>query len=327
MRTAASSPLISIIAVSYNHERWILETLESIANQTCSDFELIYADDASQDRTAQIAREWIARQSFPVKTVIHKHNRGLCRTLNEALAQCNGRYLQAIACDDILYPEKLQRQAAMLEESPPEVVLVYSGADLIDADGVPSAEAHPDIYRALNTPLPERAFEYLVNGGLLSTPSTLVKLDAIRAAGGYDEELLHEDWDMWLRLARTQSFLFSSYVSVAYRYLPTGLHNNARLIDHYRMLRKHVDIAIARSALMWTVFKMYEAGQLTADVRKEFLGFLRVFPDMANWRNGMIRLRMPPWITKSVANAMRTVSRSTLSGHVQTMALSVFSNN
>ena len=308
MLTAKGTPRISVIAVSYNHERWILQTLESIKAQTLQDFELIYADDASQDRSADIAREWLLRQPFPVKTIIHKENRGLCRTLNEALAHCNGRHLQTIACDDILFPEKFERQAQILDAAAPEVAMVYSGAELIDADGAPSTDKHLDVARGLNTPLPERAFERLVEGALLSSPSALIKLDAIRAEGGYDTRLLHEDWDMWLRLARTRRFVFSSYVSVAYRYLASGLHNKGRLVDQYRIFRKHIDVASARSALMWTVYKMYEAGELAPEVRRDFLEQVCRFRDMANWRNPMIRMRVPPWLAKSLLNARLAVS-------------------
>ena len=130
-----SKPLVSVIAVSYNHEKYLGATLESICNQTLQDFELIYCDDASKDRSVEGATEWLDRHHPDAQRIIHAENRGFCRTLNEALDLCSGKYLQIIACDDILMPEKFQRQVAMLDDADERVAVVMSDMAVIDTDG------------------------------------------------------------------------------------------------------------------------------------------------------------------------------------------------
>lgn len=304
--------MVSIIACSYNHERWILETLESIRTQTFQGFELVYTDDASSDRSVELAEAWLRDQAFRVSTVIHDENRGICRTFNEALAHCSGRYVQIVACDDILKPEKLARQVDILETAGSDVALVHSGAEIIDAQGASISHHHHDLYCKLSTELPSRPFERLLRGNTISAPSVLVRADALRSAGGYDERLSCEDWDMWLRLARNWRFVYSSYVSVAYRLLGNGLHTRIPRADTYWTLRKHVDAELARSGMLWVVHCLYESGTLTADIRHDFLDCARSFADLRSLRNHFIRWNAPPSLCKrlmTVKNALTGASR------------------
>lgn len=305
---AGHPPLVSIIASSYNHERWIVETLESISAQTFRDFELVYADDASSDQSVKLATEWLRDRPFAVQTVLHSENRGVCRTFNDALKRCRGRYLQIVSCDDILFPEKLARQVALLEEAEADVALVYSGADIIDADGASIGSECRDLVRTLSTELSSRPFESLLRGNTISAPSVLVRADAIRSTGGYDEGLSCEDWDMWLRLARSWRFLHSPYVSVAYRLLGNALHTKLARADTYWTLRKHVDVPLARSGMMWEVYRLYEAGKLTADVRHDFLDCARKFADMRNARNYLIRWNVPPSLCRGLVKAKNALT-------------------
>lgn len=309
MHTNDHTPLVSVIAVSYNHERWILDALESIGGQTFRDFELIYADDASADRSVGIATAWLSRQHFPIRTVIHRQNRGLCRTLNEVLALCRGRYLQSVSCDDILFPDKLARHVQLLEAASADVALVHSGIEIIDADGAVITHDHLDLARAVDAELPGLPFVRLLDGNAMSALTALIRTDAVRSVGGYDENLRYEDWDMFLRLGRNFRFLYSPYVSVRYRLLGSGLHATITDVDRYWTLRKHVDHGRARQALMWTVYRLYEEGRLTSEIRADFLDCARRFRDMRNVRNQLIRMRVPGAISNRLVRAKAALSR------------------
>ncbi|HJT34360.1 MAG TPA: glycosyltransferase [Pirellulales bacterium] len=302
--------MVSIIASSYNHERWIVETLESIGAQTFRDFELVYADDASSDQSVNLATAWLRDRPFAVQTVLHSENRGVCRTFNDALKQCRGRYLQIVSCDDILRPEKLARQVDILGNADPDVALVYSGAEIIDADSAVVSSNHHDLYCKLSTELPNRPFEWLLRGNTISAPSVLVRADALRTAGGYDEGLSCEDWDMWLRLARNWRFVYSSYVSVAYRLLGNGLHTRIPRADTYWTLRKHVDAELARSGMLWVVHCLYESGTLTDDIRHNFLDCARSFADLRSLRNHFIRWNAPPSLCRSLITVKNALKRA-----------------
>lgn len=294
------TPTVSVVAVSYNHERWIAEALDSIQRQTLTDFELIYADDASQDRSVEVALDWISRHGIPAKTILHERNRGLCQTLNEAVAQCTGRYVQLMSCDDVLLADKLERHAAILDAAGGDVSLVHSPVHQIDADGRPLAVPMSNGSEK-EPPLTDSPFERMLDANPIWAPSVLMRRDALRAAGGYDERLRYEDWDMWLRLARRSRFAFSQPASVAYRVLPNGLHTTIDETDEYWIFRKHIDHPLARARLNWTAYAVYESGRMSAEMRDDFLDVIRAHPEMWNFRNALIRMRVSPPMCKSLA--------------------------
>lgn len=248
-------PLISVIAVSYNHERWILETLESIKRQTLQDFELIFCDDASQDRSVELATRWLEEHRITAQLILHKQNQGLCRTLNEAILRCHGKYIQSIACDDNLRPDKLARQSSHLENAAGEVGMVCSNFAEIDARG----QVTRPQYFPSNFEFPASPFEAVLTarngeGITIHSPTALVRKCVFDVVGGYDEAIVQEDFDMWLRVSRRFQVDYLPDVLVDYRVLPTSLSRVASrrlvlLLDHLHVLAKLAGDPIASNQL------------------------------------------------------------------------------
>lgn len=115
-------PLVSIIIPAYNAEKWIGYTLESAVAQTWRRKEIIVIDDGSTDRTAQVARRFASREVSVVSTV----NQGLSGAVNLAFRLCEGDYIQELDADDILAPDKIERQLAALREDDGNRVLLSS---------------------------------------------------------------------------------------------------------------------------------------------------------------------------------------------------------
>lgn len=113
-------PLVSILIPAYNAERWIVETIESAIAQTWPRKEIIVVDDGSSDRTAELARRFA---SSSVQVVSHD-NRGLCATENAAYRICQGDYIQCLDADDVLAPDKIERQLLALRESDSPMTLL-----------------------------------------------------------------------------------------------------------------------------------------------------------------------------------------------------------
>jgi glycosyltransferase involved in cell wall biosynthesis len=103
-------PLVSILIPAYNAERWIADTLQSAVAQTWSRKEIIVVNDGSNDRTAKVARQFGSRGV----AVISTENRGMCAAQNEAYRHSQGDYIQWLDADDILMPDKIERQLAAL---------------------------------------------------------------------------------------------------------------------------------------------------------------------------------------------------------------------
>jgi glycosyltransferase involved in cell wall biosynthesis len=115
-------PLVSILISAYNAEHWIAYTLESAVSQTWSRKEIIVVDDGSSDRTGEIARGFASRGVKVISTA----NGGLSAGLNHAFENCAGDYLQYLDADDLLAPDKIERQLAALRESDSRRVLLSS---------------------------------------------------------------------------------------------------------------------------------------------------------------------------------------------------------
>lgn len=123
-------PKISVVMSVYNGERYLGEAVESIFNQTFSDFEFIIINDGSTDRTPEILTEI----DDPRAKVINQPNRGLTASLNRAIRLAKGEYIARMDADDISEPTRLERQVEVLDRDP-DVVLVACWYEVIDEKG------------------------------------------------------------------------------------------------------------------------------------------------------------------------------------------------
>ena len=104
-------PLVSILITAYNAEDTIADTLESAVAQTWPRKEIIVVDDGSTDRTAEVARR------FKEVTLVSTENHGLSGAQNNAFPLSQGDYIQYLDADDLLVPDKIERQLAALANS------------------------------------------------------------------------------------------------------------------------------------------------------------------------------------------------------------------
>lgn len=218
-----SSPTVTVIALCYNHARFVLETLESIRAQTFQDFELIVTDDASRDNSPDLIAQWLVEHRPDAQFIRHVTNAGLCRTLNEALAQARGAYICMIATDDTWYPDRLARHIDAMSAAPANVAVVYSDADQMDEDGHALPTKFIDYYRKDFAPPSGKLFPILADGNFIPAMAATIRRSAIDAVGGYDERLSYEDYDMWLRLSPQYDFLFCPGSVARYRIVATSM--------------------------------------------------------------------------------------------------------
>jgi glycosyltransferase involved in cell wall biosynthesis len=114
------NPLVSILVPAYNADRWIAETLQSALSQTWERKEIIVLNDGSRDRTRAIAEHFASAQLKVVST----DNQGSAAARNHALELSQGDYIQWLDADDLLAPDKIERQLAALRgEHDPQILL------------------------------------------------------------------------------------------------------------------------------------------------------------------------------------------------------------
>ena len=104
------SPLVSVILPVYNQEKYIAETIESVLNQTYNRFELLILDDGSTDGSAQIINEYAGRDNRI--TTFFEKNAGRSNATNTLAHRASGQFLALLDADDLMEPNRLERQIA-----------------------------------------------------------------------------------------------------------------------------------------------------------------------------------------------------------------------
>ena len=123
-------PLVTVIALCYNHEKFIEECLQSVLNQTYTNVELIIVDDFSTDMSRGKIKLFFAKYPF-AKIILNEKNLGNCRSFNQAFHISKGKYIIDLSTDDVLLPTKIEEQVKLFESSE-KVGVVFSDADFID---------------------------------------------------------------------------------------------------------------------------------------------------------------------------------------------------
>src|ERR1043166_3144415 len=122
LRSSGMKPLVSILIPAYNAENWIEYTIRSALDQTWKRKEIIIVDDGSTDGTADVAKLLATKEVRVVSTV----NQGLSAAVNHAYRLCQGDYIEELDSDDLMAPDKIERQLAALRETDSKRILLSS---------------------------------------------------------------------------------------------------------------------------------------------------------------------------------------------------------
>ncbi|MCP3903974.1 MAG: glycosyltransferase family 2 protein [Planctomycetes bacterium] len=245
-------PRVSVIMIVLDGERFLPEALDSVVAQTMPDWELVIVDDGSTDRTPEIAGALAAREPERVRVVTHpdRTNRGMSASRNLGVRESRGAYVTFLDHDDVMMPEKLREQAALLDDHP-NAAAVF-GPNLLWRSWDPGAGDEPDEIQTLDLPTdrvappPGPLPSYLASSA--ATPlGFMIRRTAFDDVGGYEE---------------TFRGMYEDQVFQAKLYLDHPVYVSSRVWIRYR---RHPDSCVIRT--------FREGGQLLA--RRRFLHWLR----------------------------------------------------
>lgn len=184
---------ISIIMGAYNCEKTIDESIQSILNQTCQEWELIVCDDCSGDNTYNILKKY--EKQYDNIIVLKNHvNLGLNETLNKCLDKAKGEYIARMDADDISLPERLEREAEFLDKNR-EIDIVSSPMIYFDNKG--------DWGQGKQKEYPEKK-DFIYGTPFCHAPC-MVRREAYKKVNGYsvNKHLLRvEDYHLWIKMYR-----------------------------------------------------------------------------------------------------------------------------
>jgi glycosyltransferase involved in cell wall biosynthesis len=195
-----ADPIVSIVMPTFNRMEFLPATVESVLQQTLPHWELIIADDGSNDDTLAYLESLTRDKRIRLLRLEHSGNAGTAR--NAGIAAARGGVLGFLDSDDLWAPRKLERQLAALRANP-ECGWSYTAFVTVDAAGTPLASEQNRPW----TPHAGRIFEQVVHATASIRPSSVVASAAlVRDVGAFDEAIdVSEDYDLWLRLALVSS--------------------------------------------------------------------------------------------------------------------------
>lgn len=173
----------------YNREDLVERAIESILNQTFTDFEFIIIDDGSTDRTAEIL-DGFARKDNRIR-VIHQENTGLARALNRGIMEARGPLIARMDDDDTSFPERFEKQVNFLDMHP-EVACLGTWARIVDHENKPRGEMQPPVDH-------DTIRKNMLLASQFIHPTVMMRRDAIMSIGLYTD-LRAEDYDLFMRL-------------------------------------------------------------------------------------------------------------------------------
>ena len=189
---------VSVLIPTYRYAGYLREALDSVLAQDFADFELLVSDDCSGDGSAEIIREYAARDAR-IRAHVHPENIGMVQNWNWCLAQARGEFVKYVFGDDLLArPDAIGKMVAMLEAHP-AAVLAACARNVIDeksrvvevSSGLGSSGVHPAA---------ETMLRCLEEGNVIGEP-TAVMFRRSAAARGFSESYEQMvDLEMWLHL-------------------------------------------------------------------------------------------------------------------------------
>lgn len=195
-------PAVTVIIPTYNSARFLLGAIQSVQQQSVSDWELIIVDDGSTDGTG----EQIAQQVHDSRVrVIRQPNHGDAAARNTGILASQSPWLAFLDADDLWKPDKLQRQLLVMSAHP-EVSVVYCGIEVETL-----SPAGDSISRSTVEPpeiLENSLYEELLIRNVItgSHSSVMIRREVFELAGLFDERFRISDIDLWIRLALKHSF-------------------------------------------------------------------------------------------------------------------------
>jgi glycosyltransferase involved in cell wall biosynthesis len=193
LASGPTRPAVTVIIPTFNRASIVVRAIRSVLGQTCQDWELIVVDDCSTDGTEQAVKGFSDKR---IKYIRHDRNRLGGAARNTGIRHAQGEYVAFLDSDDEWPPQKLQKELEVFRNSDPAVGLVYTGTVILDETG--------RVLEILMATKSGWVYEELLVWNFIGSCSRVtVKKQALERVAGFDETLVsHQDWDLWLRVAR-----------------------------------------------------------------------------------------------------------------------------
>lgn len=241
-----SHPLVSVVVITYNSSATVVETLESIKQQTYKNIELIVTDDCSTDNSVDICQQWIVanKDNFVHAVMLTaRQNTGMSANCNRGCTKATGEWIKLIAADDRLLPNCICDYVNFINDNPDTKIAFSKVIPFGDKERL------KDWAWADNSLLFEK-FSHRQLGIILCycdplpTASIFFRRDTLLSLGGFDENIpLLEDWPLLMRAVNKAGIhiSFMNKETAEYRFSITSISNNT----YTEQFQKNIDMCFS----------------------------------------------------------------------------------
>ena len=194
-----NNPLVSIVVVTYNSSKTVLDTLDSIAAQTYNNLELIVSDDCSKDDTVQVVKTWIAenkKRFISVQLLTVENNTGTVKNCNRGCKAVKGDWIKSIAGDDILMPDAISEYIYFVRNNP-QCQMCVAGVKVFSTENIltDKLSAEYNKYLIKSDLSLEEQKRQIVKKMIFPGPTYFYSKNLYESVGGFDENyILSEEW-------------------------------------------------------------------------------------------------------------------------------------
>ncbi len=195
----ADPPAVSVVVPAYNQARWLRDTLQSVASQTCNDWECIVVNDGSTDDTPAIARAFVERD--PRFRLVNQPNGGVSAARNRGLEEARGEFVMFLDGDDLLLPLRLEHDMARMRSGDHDLGISAIRVAWLRDENHPLNgriwSAPGGMTDAFETFLRRWEVEFVLPPLAFTVRRSFLMKTGVR----WDTSLYsHEDWDFWLQV-------------------------------------------------------------------------------------------------------------------------------
>ena len=220
--------MVSVVIPNYNHAKFLPHAIDSILNQTYTNYEIIVVDDGSTDNSRQVAEGYGDQIVY-----IYKDNAGLSAARNTGIRRSKGEFIGLLDADDMYEPSFMQTMVGLLQQNLNKDG-AYCGYQFVSDEGILLSQIENRIF-------PEETLYQTFWGANYWVPeSVLMRRRCYVTAGPYDESLRSlEDWDVWLRILAVHPIIGTPDVLIRHRALPESMSSNPfSMVDNRLMVMK-----------------------------------------------------------------------------------------
>ena len=259
---------ITVILTSYNHEKFIRQSIESVLKQTYQDFEFIIVDDCSSDSSWDIICEYQKRHP-QIITIRHEYNWHGGTVEDVVKNYATGEYIALHHSDDVWDENKLQKQIEAMERTQ-GCVAVFTNAEAIDDDGNKYADEdgfYYNLFQTKNRSRQEWLNYFFYHGNCLCHPSILIRKDVYEEDGFFRKGLRQiPDFVKWIQVCRKHEIFVLPDALVKFRVHASGKNESGMRAE--TQIRSTVELYLM----------LEEYAQITS--REDFL---KVFPEAESY--------------------------------------------